>query len=60
MMLEEGNVSIGPRHAKIITSRKTTVENERVLDKEVKACDDAFDAFRLELKSYSYKGERNS
>jgi hypothetical protein len=57
MMLEEGNVSIGPKYAKVITSRRTAVENGRVLDR-VKGCDDVFDAFRLALRSYSYKAVR--
>lgn len=60
MTSEEGNVSIGPKHAQLITSRKTSVENERVLDKEVKGCYDVVDAFQLALRAYCYKGESNS
>jgi hypothetical protein len=42
---------------KLITSLRTAVENEGVLDKEVTGYDDIFDEFRLALKFYSYKEE---
>ena len=60
MIFEKGYVSINTRHDKLITSLRTAVENEGVLDKEVTSYDDIFDAFRLALKFYSYKGENKS
>jgi hypothetical protein len=50
-------VSINPNHDKLVTSLRTAVENEGALDKEVTSYDDIFDAFRLALKFYSYKGD---
>jgi hypothetical protein len=35
MLFEEGHISINPKHDKLITSLRTAVENEGVLDKEV-------------------------
>lgn len=35
MMLEDGHVSINQKHDKLITSLRTVLENEGVLDKEV-------------------------
>jgi uncharacterized protein (UPF0332 family) len=56
MMLEKGYVSINQKkHDKLITSLRTAVENEGVLDKEVTSYDDIFDAFRLALRFYSFK-----
>jgi hypothetical protein len=55
MVFEKGYVSINPKHDNLITSLRTAVENEGVLDKEVTSYDDIFDAFRLALKFYSYK-----
>jgi hypothetical protein len=57
MMFENGYVSINPKHDKLITSLRTAVENEGILDKEVTSHDDIFDAFRLALRFYSYTGE---
>jgi hypothetical protein len=57
MIFEKGYVSINPKHDKLITSLRTAVENEGVLDKEVTSHDDIFDAFRLALRFYSYTGE---
>ena len=55
MLFEEGHISINPKHDKLITSLRTAVENEGVLDKEVTSYDDIFDAFRLALRFYSFK-----
>ena len=55
MIFEKGYVSINPKHDKLITSLRTAVENEGVLDKEVTSYDDIFDAFRLALRFYSFK-----
>ena len=60
MIFEKGYVSIKPIHDKLITSLRTAVENEGVLDKEVTSYDDIFDAFRLALKFYSYKNENEN
>jgi hypothetical protein len=54
MLFEEGYISINSKHDKLITSLRTAVENEGVLDKEVTSYDDILDAFRLALKFYSY------
>ena len=58
MMFEQGYVSINSKHDKLITSLRTGVENEGVLDKEVTSYDDVFDAFRLAFRFYSFKGEQ--
>ena len=55
MVFEKGYISINPKHDKLITSLRTAVENEGVLDKEVTSYDDIFDAFRLALRFYSFK-----
>jgi hypothetical protein len=56
MLLENGHISIDQKkHDKLITSLRTAVENEGVLDKEVTSYDDIFDAFRLALRFYSFK-----
>ena len=55
MLFEKGHVSINPKHEKLITSLRTAIEEEGILDKEVTSYDDIFDAFRLALKFYSYK-----
>ena len=59
MMFEKGYVCINSKHDKLITSLRTAVENEGVLDKEVTSYDDIFDAFRLALRFYSYKGDND-
>ncbi len=59
MLFEGGHVSVNSKHDKLITSLRTAVENDGILDKEATSYDDIFDAFRLALKFYSYKGEGN-
>jgi hypothetical protein len=52
-MLEyrKGHVALHPRHDKLITALRTTVENgEGVLNKEASSQDDCFDAFGLSLQ----------
>ena len=52
-MLEyrNGQVAIHPRHDKLITAFRTTVENrEGMLDKEATSHDDLMDAFRISLQ----------
>jgi hypothetical protein len=55
MLFEKGHVSINKKHDKLITSLRTAVENEGVLDKELTSYDDIFDAFRLALRFYEFK-----
>lgn len=59
VMFDQGYISINSKHDKLITSLRTAVENEGVLDKEVTSYDDVFDTFRLALKFYSYEGEQS-
>ena len=60
VLFDQGYVSINSKHDKLITSLRTAIENDGVLDKEVTSYDDIFDAFRLALKFYSFKGQSNS
>ena len=55
MLFEQGHVSINSKHDKLITSLRTAVENEGILDKETTQYDDIFDALRLALRFYSFK-----
>jgi hypothetical protein len=58
MILEKdgGRITINPdRFDKLITSLRTAVDNDDVLDKEATSYNDIFDAFRLALKFYSFK-----
>jgi hypothetical protein len=54
MFLERdgGHIAINPKFDKLITSLRTAVENDGVLDKEATSYDDVFDAFRLALHFY--------
>ena len=54
MLVEKGYVSVNSKHDKLLTSLRTAVENEGVLDKEVTIYDDILDAFRLALRFYSF------
>ncbi|MDW0316185.1 MAG: hypothetical protein QN716_12510 [Nitrososphaeraceae archaeon] len=54
MIFEKGYVS---NQDKLITSLRTAVENEGILDKVITSYDDIFDAFRLALRFYSLIGE---
>jgi hypothetical protein len=50
-----GRIAINPdRFDKLITSLRTAVDNDGVLDKEATSYNDMFDAFRLALKFYRY------
>ena len=40
---------------KLITSPRTTVDNDGTLDKEATSYNDIFDAFRLALKFYHFE-----
>ena len=54
MLLERdgGYIAINPKFDKLITSLRTAVEKDGVLDKEATSYDDVFDAFRLALSFY--------
>jgi hypothetical protein len=61
MILESnaGRMAINPdRFDKHITSLRTAVDNDGILDKESTSYNDILDAFRLALKFYRY--ERSS
>ena len=55
--MSSGLVSIYPkeRFDKLITSLRTTVDNEGVLDKDATSYADIFDAFRLAMKFYRFE-----
>ena len=56
---EGGRIAIHPdKFDKLITSLRTAVDNDGVLDKESTSYNDIFDAFRLALKFYHFQ-ERN-
>jgi hypothetical protein len=58
MLLEKdgGKIAINPdRFDKLITSLRTTVDNDGTLDKEATSYNDIFDAFRLALKFYHFE-----
>ena len=58
MILEDdgGRIAINPdKFDKLITSLRTAVDNDGVLDKESTSYNDIFDAFRLALKFYQLR-----
>jgi hypothetical protein len=58
MILEKdgGRIAINPDNFdKLITSLRTAVDNDGVLNKEATSYNDIFDAFRLALKFYRYE-----
>jgi hypothetical protein len=52
MFMEKGMVAIHPRFNKLITSLRTALEQDGVLDKASTSYNDTFDAFRLAMKYY--------
>ncbi|HZD82802.1 MAG TPA: hypothetical protein VE076_08000, partial [Nitrososphaeraceae archaeon] len=56
MLLERdgGYIAINPKFVKLITSLRTAVENDGMLDKEATSYDDVFDAFRLAMCYYRF------
>jgi hypothetical protein len=54
MLLERGYVAINPSFDKLITSLRTAVAEENILDKESTSYADIFDAYRLALKHYQF------
>jgi hypothetical protein len=62
MLLENDgrNIAINPdRFDKLITSLRTAVDNDGVLDKESTSYNDIFDASRLALKFYHFEDSSN-
>ena len=54
MLLERGYVAVNPAFDKLITSLRTAVAEENILDKECTLYADVFDAYRLALKHYKF------
>ena len=54
MLLERGYIAINPAFDKLITSLRTAVAEENILDKESTSYSDIFDAYRLALKDYKF------
>jgi hypothetical protein len=54
MLLERGYIAINPVFDKLITSLRTSVSEENILDKECTSYADIFDAYRLTLKHYQF------
>jgi hypothetical protein len=53
---EGGRIAINPdKFDKLITSLRTAVDNDGILDKEATSYNDIFDAFRLALKFYHFE-----
>ena len=51
-----GKIAINPdRFDKLITSLRTAVDNDGVLDKEATSYNDILDAFRLALRFYHFR-----
>jgi hypothetical protein len=57
MILENdgGRIAINPVFDNLITSLRTAVDNDGILDKEATSYNDIFDAFRLALKFYHFE-----
>jgi hypothetical protein len=54
LLLEQGYIAINPAFDKLITSLRTAVAEENILDKESTSYADIFDAYRLALKLYRF------
>ena len=54
MLLERRYFAINPAFDKLITSLRTAVAEENILDKESSSYADIFDAYRLALKHYKF------
>ena len=56
-LMSNGLIHIHPkeRFGKLITSLRTAVDNEGVLDKDATSYSDIFDAFRLAMKFYRFE-----
>jgi hypothetical protein len=53
-ILEREYIAINPAFDKLITSLRTAVAEENILDKESMSDADIFDAYRLALKDYKF------
>jgi hypothetical protein len=60
MLLERdgGYIAINTKFDKLITSLRTAVENDGMLNKEATSYDDVFDAFRLAMCYYRFTESR--
>jgi hypothetical protein len=54
-ILGESYIAINPAFDKLITSLRTAVAEENILDKESTSYPDIFDAYRLALKYYQLR-----
>jgi hypothetical protein len=54
MLLERAYIAINPVFDKLITSLRTAMAEENILDKESTSYADIFDAYRLALKPYQF------
>ena len=54
LLLEKGYTAVNPAFDKLITSLRTAVAEENILDKESTSYADIFDAYRLALKDYKF------
>jgi hypothetical protein len=54
LLLEQGYIAINPVFDKLITSLRTAVAEENILDKESTSYADIFDVYRLALKAYKF------
>jgi hypothetical protein len=54
MILEKGYLVINPKFDKLITSLRTAIDNEGVLEKERTSYNDILDALRLSLKNVEF------
>jgi hypothetical protein len=54
MLLERGYIAINPVFDKLITSLRTAIAEENILDKECTSYADIFNAYRLTLKHYQF------
>jgi hypothetical protein len=52
MLSEDGYIAINPVFDKLVTSLRTAIEDNGMLDKETTSYNDIFDAFRLALSYY--------
>jgi hypothetical protein len=55
ILMEKGLVAIHPRYDKLLTALRTAIAEDYKLDKDRTVCNDAFDAWILALKRYSWR-----
>ena len=58
MLLEQGYIAINPVFDKLITSLRTAIAEENILDKESTSYADIFDAYRLALNHYQFAARK--